>query len=56
MNTIGEMKDIYVIARHVGIQGERIDRFLKAAEMAGYVMVRKEPQQSAAPQTDSTKE
>lgn len=42
MNTIGEMKDVYTIARYVGIPGEKIERFLKAAEMSGYLLVRAE--------------
>ena len=55
MNTVGELKDIYTIAMHVGIAGARIERFLKTAEIAGYVLVRKEELQhsSAAPQRQS---
>jgi hypothetical protein len=49
VNTIGEMKDVYHIASHVGIPGYRIERFLKTAEMCGYVLVRKEDQSDAAP-------
>lgn len=40
MNSIGEMKDIYTIARHVGIPGTKIDNFIKAAAMCGYILVR----------------
>lgn len=39
-NSIGELKDIYTIARHVGIPGMRIDSFIKCAAMAGYILVR----------------
>jgi hypothetical protein len=55
MNTIGEMKDIYEIARFVGIPGNAITRFLKTAEMSGYVLVRKEDTHDAA-ERDSSKE
>lgn len=49
MNTIGEMKDVYTIARYIGIPADKIVKFLNAAEMAGYVLVRKEslPQSAA---------
>lgn len=49
MNTIGEMKDVYTVARYIGIPADKIVKFLNAAEMAGYVLVRKEslPQSAA---------
>ena len=38
--SIGELKDIYTIARHVGIPGNKIDNFIQTAAMCGYVLVR----------------
>lgn len=38
--TIGELKDMYTIAQHVGIPGTKIDAFVKTAAMAGYIFVR----------------
>lgn len=49
MNTVGELKDIYTICKFVGIGGSTIDRFLGAAEQAGYVLVRKEARAEALP-------
>ena len=51
MNTVGELKDIYEICRFVGMGGSTIDRFLGAAEQAGYVLVRKDaaPRAEVAP-------
>lgn len=49
MNTVGEMKDIYVIASHVGISGDRITAFLNTAKMAGYVLVREKVAETLSP-------
>jgi len=42
MNSKGEMKDVYTLARYVGIPDDKIEKFLMAAEAAGYILVRKE--------------
>lgn len=49
MNSVGELKDIFTMARHVGIAGEKIDSFLRTAEMAGYVLVRKDAAKPGGP-------
>ena len=50
--TIGELKDMYTIARHVGIPGSKIDAFVKTAAMAGYIFVRA----TSTPQRDLSQE
>jgi hypothetical protein len=56
-NTVGELKDVYAMARHVGIGGDRITNFLKTAAMCGYVLVRQEPAENPSPMNNcSSKE
>jgi len=48
MNIVGEMKDVYTIAKFVGISGDKITKFLNVAEATGYVLVKKEDLPPAA--------